>query len=85
MKTRLVYILLVTFKFKIVLIVLLHQGILWIFGGFSMTTGNPLNDIRAFDTKVGSWLPVTIQHDDASPPALPPGDIFNYFIQAFLC
>jgi hypothetical protein len=41
-----------------------------------MATGNPLNDIRAFDTKTGSWLPVTIQHDDVSPPALPPGEIF---------
>jgi len=40
-----------------------------------MTTGSPLNDIRAFDTKVGTWLPVTVQHDDVSPPALPPGMI----------
>jgi hypothetical protein len=48
-------------------------GTLWIFGGFSMTTGSPLNDIRAFDAKVGTWLPVTVQHDDATPPALPPG------------
>jgi hypothetical protein len=38
-----------------------------------MATGTPLNDVRAFDTRVGSWLPVTIQHDEASPPALPPG------------
>ena len=54
-------------------VLFLHLGTLWVFGGFSMTTGSPLNDIRAFDTKLGAWLPVTIQHDEASPPALPPG------------
>ena len=34
------------------------QGILWVFGGLSKTS--PLNDVRAFDTKNASWLPITV-------------------------
>ena len=36
------------------------QGTLWVFGGYSFTQGGPLNDIRAFDTKNVSWLPITV-------------------------
>ena len=36
------------------------QGTLWVFGGYSFTQGGPLNDIRAFDTKNASWLPITV-------------------------
>ena len=36
------------------------EGSLWIFGGYSFTQGGPLNDIRAFDTKNVSWLPITV-------------------------
>ena len=34
------------------------QGTLWVFGGLSKTS--PLNDVRAFDTKNASWLPITV-------------------------
>jgi hypothetical protein len=33
------------------------RGSLWMFGGFSLTNG-PLNDIRLFDMKNNSWMPV---------------------------
>jgi hypothetical protein len=48
------------------------QGTLWIFGGYSFTQG-PLNDIRAFDAKNGSWLPITV-HMSAE---LPQGRYFH--------
>jgi hypothetical protein len=49
------------------------RGNLWVFGGYSQSTGSPLNDVRAFDSKTGSWLPVTIQREDSKLPELPPG------------
>lgn len=44
------------------------QGTLWVFGGFSHDH-RPLNDIRAFDTKNGSWLPITIDISAQIPQA----------------
>ena len=40
------------------------QGTLWVFGGLSKT---PFNDIRAFDTKNTSWLPITLHITDQIP------------------
>ena len=42
------------------------QGTLWLFAGFSQ---NSLNDIRAFDTKNGSWLPITVDISADTPSA----------------
>ena len=42
------------------------QGTLWLFAGFSQ---NSLNDIRAFDTKNGSWLPITVDISADTPAA----------------
>ena len=43
------------------------QGTLWVFGGFSGVA--PLNDIRAFDAKNGSWLPITVDISFETPQA----------------
>lgn len=53
------------------------RGNLWVFGGFSHSTGTPLNDVRAYDTKTNSWLPVTILRDGLNPPELPTGRYFH--------
>lgn len=37
------------------------RGSLWMFGGFSLTNG-PLNDIRLFDMKNNSWMPVQYKY-----------------------
>ncbi|KAJ4443468.1 hypothetical protein ANN_05140, partial [Periplaneta americana] len=42
------------------------RGSLWMFGGFSLTNG-PLNDIRLFDTKNNSWMPVTVDSTGSMP------------------
>ena len=42
------------------------QGTVWLFGGFSQ---NSLSDIRAFDTKNGSWLPITVDISADTPAA----------------
>lgn len=36
------------------------RGSLWMFGGYSLSHG-PLNDIRLFDTKNNTWMPVTVE------------------------
>ena len=43
------------------------QGTLWLFGG--LATESVLNDIRAFDTKNGSWLPITVHISAETPQA----------------
>ena len=45
------------------------QGILWVFGGYSFAQGGSLNDIRAFDTKNVSWLPITVHFGGQVPEA----------------
>ena len=35
-------------------------SLIWLFGGYSKTYG-PANDVRAFDTRTESWLPVSIR------------------------
>ena len=42
------------------------QGTLWLFAGFSQ---NSLSEIRAFDTKSGSWLPITVDISADTPAA----------------
>ena len=42
------------------------SGILWVFGGYSNIFAEPLNDIRAFDTRKGKWIPITIEVSSAS-------------------
>ena len=43
------------------------QGTLWVFGGLSKAS--PLNDVRAFDTKNTSWLPITVHMTAQIPQA----------------
>ncbi|XP_055375614.1 multiple epidermal growth factor-like domains protein 8 isoform X2 [Condylostylus longicornis] len=38
------------------------RGSLWMFGGYSLSNG-PLNDIRQFDTKNGTWMQVTVESE----------------------
>lgn len=51
-----------------------RRGSLWMFGGYSLSHG-PLNDIRLFDTRNGTWMQVTV---DSTPDArMPQGRYFH--------
>ncbi|XP_067001504.2 multiple epidermal growth factor-like domains protein 8 [Anabrus simplex] len=51
-----------------------RRGSLWMFGGFSLSHG-PLNDVRLFDTKNNTWMPVTI--DSTRDTNMPQGRYFH--------
>ncbi|XP_046832865.1 multiple epidermal growth factor-like domains protein 8 isoform X2 [Vespa crabro] len=51
-----------------------RRGSLWMFGGYSLSHG-PLNDIRLFDTKNNTWIPVTV--DSTSEASMPQGRYFH--------
>ncbi|GLH01298.1 Laminin subunit alpha [Gryllus bimaculatus] len=55
-------------------LVLDKRGSLWMFGGFSLSHG-PLNDIRLFDTKNNTWMPVTV--DSTRDTNMPQGRYFH--------
>lgn len=51
-----------------------RRGSLWMFGGYSLSHG-PLNDIRLFDTKNSTWMPVTVE--STSEASMPQGRYFH--------
>ncbi|XP_028050046.1 multiple epidermal growth factor-like domains protein 8 isoform X7 [Monomorium pharaonis] len=51
-----------------------RRGSLWMFGGYSLSHG-PLNDIRLFDTKNNTWMPVTVE--STSEASMPQGRYFH--------
>ncbi|XP_046588912.1 multiple epidermal growth factor-like domains protein 8 isoform X1 [Neodiprion lecontei] len=51
-----------------------RRGSLWMFGGYSLSNG-PLNDIRLFDTKNNTWMPVTVE--STSEASMPQGRYFH--------
>lgn len=51
-----------------------RRGSLWMFGGYSLSHG-PLNDIRMFDTKNNTWMPVTVE--STSKASMPRGRYFH--------
>ncbi|XP_023314938.1 multiple epidermal growth factor-like domains protein 8 isoform X2 [Trichogramma pretiosum] len=51
-----------------------RRGSLWMFGGYSLSRG-PLNDIRLFDTKNSTWMPVTVE--STSEFSMPQGRYFH--------
>ncbi|XP_015608730.1 multiple epidermal growth factor-like domains protein 8 isoform X2 [Cephus cinctus] len=51
-----------------------RRGSLWMFGGYSLSHG-PLNDIRLFDTKNNTWMPVTVE--STSEASMPRGRYFH--------
>lgn len=51
-----------------------RRGSLWMFGGYSLSHG-ALNDIRLFDTKNNTWMPVTVE--STSESSMPQGRYFH--------
>ncbi|XP_076675323.1 multiple EGF like domains 8 isoform X2 [Andrena cerasifolii] len=51
-----------------------RRGSLWMFGGYSLSHG-PLNDIRLFDTKNNTWMPITVE--STSEASMPQGRYFH--------
>lgn len=51
-----------------------RRGSLWMFGGYSLSHG-PLNDIRLFDTKNNTWMPITVE--STSKASMPQGRYFH--------
>lgn len=51
-----------------------RRGSLWMFGGYSLSNG-PLNDIRLFDTRNNTWIPVTV--DSTRDVNMPQGRYFH--------
>lgn len=51
-----------------------RRGSIWMFGGYSLSHG-PLNDIRLFDTKNNTWMPVTVE--STSEASMPQGRYFH--------
>ncbi|KAK0091776.1 hypothetical protein PV326_002712 [Microctonus aethiopoides] len=51
-----------------------RRGSLWMFGGYSLSHG-ALNDIRLFDTKNNTWMPVTVE--STSEASMPQGRYFH--------
>lgn len=51
-----------------------RRGSLWMFGGYSLSHGL-LNDIRLFDTKNNTWIPVTV--DSTRGVSMPQGRYFH--------
>ncbi|XP_043511947.1 multiple epidermal growth factor-like domains protein 8 isoform X2 [Frieseomelitta varia] len=51
-----------------------RRGSLWMFGGYSLSHG-PLNDIRLFDTKNNTWMPITVE--STTEASMPQGRYFH--------